>query len=73
MAIGIGMGQSLGVLSFLEPTHKIKETGEKITVNGVTMEFQMTLGTEAPTEMNTYFPQLKALWMAENCTGTLTS
>ena len=71
LAIGIGMGQSLGVLSFLEPTHEVKETGEKITVDGVTMEFQMTLGTEAPTEMNTYFPQLKSLWMAENCTGTL--
>jgi alkyl sulfatase BDS1-like metallo-beta-lactamase superfamily hydrolase len=28
-------------------------------------------GTEAPCEMNTYFPQFQALWMAENCTGTL--
>ena len=26
----------------------------------------MTLGTEAPAEMNTYFPQFKAMWMAEN-------
>ena len=35
------------------------------------MEFQLTPGTEAPAEMNTWFPQKKALWMAENCTGTL--
>ena len=31
----------------------------------------MTPGTEAPAEMNTWFPQFKALWVAENCTGTL--
>ena len=47
------------------------ETGTKLVIDGVEMEFQMTPGTEAPAEMNTYFPQLKALWMAENCTGTL--
>ena len=35
------------------------------------MEFQMTPGTEAPAEMNTWFADKKALWMAENCTGTL--
>ena len=31
----------------------------------------MTPGTEAPSEMNTWFPDKKALWVAENCTGTL--
>ena len=31
----------------------------------------MTPGTEAPSEMNTWFPQYKALWAAENCTSTL--
>jgi len=35
------------------------------------MEFQLTPGTEAPAEMNTWFPEKKALWMAENCTSTL--
>ena len=35
------------------------------------MEFQLTPGTEAPAEMNTWLPQFKALWVAENCTGTL--
>lgn len=71
LAIGIGMGQSLGVLSFLNPTFEITHTGETVWVDGVEMVFQMTPGSEAPTEMNTYFPQMKALWMAENCTGTL--
>ena len=33
--------------------------------------FQQTPGTESPAEMNTYFPDSKALWMAENCSGTM--
>lgn len=35
------------------------------------MIFQNTTGTEAPSEMNTYIPDMKALWMAENVTATL--
>ncbi len=71
MAMGIGMGQSLGVMTFITPTYEITKTGETITIDGVTMEFQMTPGTEAPAEMNTWFPEHKALWVAENCTATL--
>ncbi|MGN0586301.1 MAG: alkyl/aryl-sulfatase, partial [Oscillospiraceae bacterium] len=71
LAMGIGMGQSTGTVSYLAPTYEIKETGEKIVIDGVEMEFQLTPGTEAPAEMNTWFPQYNALWVAENCTGTL--
>jgi len=71
LSMGIGLGQSTGTLTFILPTHEVKKTGEKIVIDGVEMVFQMTPGTEAPAEMNTYFPQFKALWMAENCTGTL--
>ena len=71
LAQGIGMGQSTGTVSFLMPTYEITATGERLIIDGVEMEFQMTPGTEAPAEMNTWFPQFKALWMAENCTGTL--
>lgn len=71
LAMGIGMGQSKGTITYITPNDVIKETGEKRTVDGVTMEFQMTPGTEAPAEMNTWFPQKNALWLAENCTGTL--
>ncbi len=35
------------------------------------MIFQNTPGTEAPAEMNTYFPDWKAFWAAENITGTI--
>ncbi|MBQ7850799.1 MAG: MBL fold metallo-hydrolase [Clostridia bacterium] len=71
LAQGIGMGQSTGTVTYFAPTCEIKETGTKLVIDGVEMEFQMTPGTEAPAEMNTWFPQFGALWMAENCTGTL--
>ena len=72
LAIGIGMGQSYrGTSSFILPTWEIHETGETVVIDGVKIEFQMTPGTEAPSEMNAFFPQKKALWVAENCTATL--
>ncbi|MCL2492006.1 MAG: MBL fold metallo-hydrolase [Coriobacteriia bacterium] len=71
LSLGIGISTSRGTSSFLPPTDYIKTTGEKRTIDGVIMEFQMTPGTEAPAEMNTYFPQKKALWVAENCSATM--
>lgn len=71
LSIGIGMGQSKGTISYISPTKIISKTGQTLTIDGVKMEFQLTPGTEAPAEMNTWFPQKNALWMAENCTGTL--
>ncbi len=71
LAIGIGMGQSTGLVSYITPNDIITKTGETREIDGVEMEFQITPGTEAPAEMNTWFPQFKALWVAENCTGTL--
>ncbi|MCR5211608.1 MAG: MBL fold metallo-hydrolase [Lachnospiraceae bacterium] len=71
LSIGIGMGQSRGELTFMMPTWEVTETGQTVNIDGVEIEFQLTPGTEAPAEMNAYFPQKKALWMAENCTGSL--
>ena len=71
MAQGIGMGQSTGTVSYFAPTWEITETGTTLVIDGIEMEFQLTPGTESPSEMNTWLPQFKALWMAENCTGTL--
>jgi alkyl sulfatase BDS1-like metallo-beta-lactamase superfamily hydrolase len=68
---GLGMTVSTGLPTLIIPTDIISTTGTKMTVDGVDMEFQMTPGTEAPTEMNTFFPQLKAMWMAENTTNTM--
>lgn len=68
---GLGQTVSTGLPTLIIPTDIISTTGTKMTVDGVDMEFQMTPGTEAPTEMNTFFPQFKAMWMAENTTNTM--
>ncbi len=71
LAVGIGLGASSGTGSYLSPTFEVKEDVFEMTVDGVEMIFQLTPGTESPAEMNTYLPKQKALWMAENCTGTM--
>ncbi|EKO3390619.1 MBL fold metallo-hydrolase [Vibrio fluvialis] len=68
---GLGQTTSTGIATLIEPTDIIEKTGDEMTVDGVKMVFQYTPGTEAPTEMNTWFPDKKALWMAENSTNTM--
>ena len=68
---GLGQTTSTGTATLIVPTDIITKTGEKVSIDGVDMVFQMTPGTEAPAEMNTFFPQFKAMWMAENTTNTL--
>lgn len=62
---GLGASLSMGSTGFVLPNDIIKETGETRTLDGVEVEFQMTMGTEAPAEMVFYFPQFKALCMSE--------
>lgn len=68
---GLGQTTSTGVATLIGPTDFIEKTGDERTIDGVKMVFQYTPGTEAPTEMNTWFPEKKALWMAENTTNTM--
>ena len=67
----IGKGVAVGSVGLIAPTVSIVEDIEELTVDGVRMVFQNTPGTEAPAEMNTWFPDLKAFWAAENITGTI--
>jgi alkyl sulfatase BDS1-like metallo-beta-lactamase superfamily hydrolase len=71
--VGCGLGQatSTGEVALIVPTVDIRETGEKHTIDGVEIEFQMAPGTEAPAEMHFYFPRFRALCMAENATHNL--
>ena len=71
LSVGIGMGQSTGTVTLIAPTYEIGEDVPKLTIDGLEIEFQLTPGTEAPAEMNAYFQKYRALWMEENCTGTL--
>ena len=70
MAIGIGLGQSTGTVGLMAPTIEIK-SNDTLIIDGLEICFHLTPGTEAPVEMNAYFPKYKGLWMAENCTGTM--
>ncbi|PAP97067.1 hypothetical protein CIT31_02675 [Mesorhizobium wenxiniae] len=67
----IGKNTAAGNVGLIEPSRYIEDDFEELTIDGVRMEFQNTPGTEAPAEMNTYFPDIKAFWAAENITGTI--
>ena len=68
---GLGKGVPGGSGGLIAPTESIDATGTELVVDGVRIEFQMTPGTEAPAEMNFYFPDFRAVCMAENCSATL--
>ncbi|MGQ9873087.1 alkyl/aryl-sulfatase [Leptodesmis sp.] len=67
----IGKNTAAGLVGLIEPTRYIEQDIEELTIDGVRMVFQNTPGTEAPAEMNTYFPDWKAFWAAENICGTI--
>lgn len=71
LSVGIGLTTSNGTTSYLSPTYEVTDDILETTIDGVDLVFQLTPGTESPAEMNTYLPGYKALWMAENCTGTM--
>jgi len=71
MSSGIGAAISKGTMTLIPPTRTIGATGETLTIDGVRIEFQITPGTEAPAEMNFYFPQWRILCMAENANATM--
>ncbi len=71
MTSGLGPGLSRGTISLIAPTDTITKTGQEMTIDGVTLSFQITPGTEAPAEMNFYLPQFRALFMAENANATM--
>ncbi len=67
----IGKNTAAGNLGLIPPNVIIAKDFETLTVDGVRMEFQNTPGTEAPAEMNTWFPDFKAFWAAENIVATI--
>jgi len=68
---GVGKAMGLGTITLIPPTDIIKTTGETRTIDGVQVEFEMAPGIEAPAEMLMYFPQFKALFIAEDAIHTL--
>lgn len=68
---GLGKGISGGEITLIEPTRYIRETGERMIVDGVEMIFQSAPGAEAPVEIMIYFPQAKAFFAAEEANAHL--
>ena len=71
LGIGLGAGGSTGTPGLIAPTLDITETGQEEVIDGVRIVFQNTPGTECPAEMNFYFPDKRALCMAENATHNM--
>lgn len=67
---GLGKATSRGTITLLAPTDLIAKTIDTRRIDGIDIEFQLTPGTEAPAEMNLYFPQLRTLCIAENAART---
>ena len=68
---GLGKSVPIGAPGLIAPTEDITYTGEELLVDGVRIVFQLTPETEAPAEMNFFFPDHGWLCMAENCTHTM--
>jgi len=71
--VDAGLGKGVPLLAdqgLVAPTVDIAETGTELTVDGVRIVFHVTPDTEAPAEMNFWFPDHRVLCMAENCTCT---
>lgn len=71
LSVGIGLGVSQDGIGYINPTFEVREAVFETAIDGVRAIFQLTPDTESPAEMNTYFPDQKALWMAENCTASM--
>lgn len=68
---GLGKAIPTAGAGLLAPTEEITETGQELMVDGVRIVFQLTPETEAPAEMNFFFPDRRWLCMAENCSHNM--
>jgi len=71
LTAGLGPSTSSGTVTLIPPTRHITETGQEEVIDGVRFVFQLTPGTEAPSEMNFYLPDHRAFFCAENASHTL--
>ena len=67
----IGKGLASGTAGLIAPTTVIEEDFEEHVIDGVRIVFQNTPGTEAPAEMNAWFPERRVFWAAENISATI--
>ena len=68
---GLGKGVAFGTVTLLTPTDTITKTGQKLVLDGLEIEFQLTPGAEAPAEFVFYLPKFNALCVAEEVNGVM--
>jgi len=68
---GLGKAIPFWPPGLIAPTEEITETGTELVIDGIRVQFQLTPETEAPSEMNFFFPDHGWLCTAENCTHTM--
>lgn len=68
---GLGTTTSAGTVTLIPPTNIVTETGQKEVIDGLTYEFLMAPGSEAPSEMLWYIEEKKAIQTSEDATHTL--
>ncbi len=63
----LSKGISTGEITYVTPDYELnlKSDVENLTIDGLKMVFLDASGTEAPSEMVTYIPSMKALWTGE--------
>jgi alkyl sulfatase BDS1-like metallo-beta-lactamase superfamily hydrolase len=87
IGVGLGKAASNGIVSIIPPTRTIggsdhhdhhggshgtvKPEPETVVIDGVTFEFVMVSGAEAPEELMFYLPEKRALCVAEMANKTL--
>ncbi|CAK7212273.1 hypothetical protein SBRCBS47491_001407 [Sporothrix bragantina] len=71
VGVGLGLGASGGAKSLHIPNRLIRETGEEHVVDGVHIVFQMVPDTEAPAEVNFFFPATNVLLISETATNCM--
>ncbi|KAH8884170.1 Metallo-hydrolase/oxidoreductase [Thozetella sp. PMI_491] len=68
---GLGMAASSGTTIVVPPNDTIDATGDERIIDGVRLVFQMVPETEAPCEINVFFPDQRAVYIAECATHTM--
>jgi len=68
---GLGKGVAYGTFGLLPPSEIVTKTGTEMTIDGVKFVFQNAPGSEAPSEMTFYLPDLKTFCGAEVVSHTM--
>ena len=68
---GLGTTTSAGTVTLIAPTDYVTKTGEKRVIDGLTYDFMMAPGSEAPAEMLWFIEEKKVIQTAEDVTHTL--